>query len=247
MSKIEWTEKTWNPVTGCMKISQGCKHCYAETLSRRLQAMGVPGYENGFLPNVQPSRLEQPLSRKKPTLYFVCSMSDLFQDGVTFDYIDRVLDVIRRTPRHTYQVLTKRAHRMWQYFQDRTPPPNAWLGVSVENQRDGIPRVWFLRMIPDVTVRFLSVEPLLEDLEDKLRLDMDGCGDISWVIVGGESGPGARPMKRDWVVDIRDQCIDAGIPFFFKQWGGTNKKKTGRLLDGRTWDEFPKGTWQFWP
>ncbi len=235
MSRIEWTEKTWNPVTGCTKISQGCKHCYAETLSRRLQAMGMPGYEHGFSPNVQPSRLEQPLSRKKPTLYFTCSMSDLFQDSVTFAYIDRVFGVMRQTPQHTYQVLTKRARRMWSYFRDRVPPPNAWLGVSVENQRDGIPRVRYLKMIPGVTVRFLSVEPLLEDLEGKLRLD----DDIGWVIAGGESGPGARPMKREWVVDIKDECIATGTPFFFKQWGGVNKKQTGRLLDGRTWDEFP--------
>ena len=234
MSKIEWTEKTWNPITGCKKVSPGCKHCYAETLAKRLQAMKVPGYQYGFIPALQEQRLVQPLMRKKPTMYFVCSMSDLFQEDVPFRYVDRVFNVIRRCPQHTFQILTKRSMRMRLYFETRIPPANAWIGVSVENQVHGFPRIWDLKMIPNITVRFLSIEPLLENL-GPLNLR-----NIHWVIVGGESGPGARPMRHDWVSSIHDQCRSQGVPFFFKQWGGRNKKKTGRLLYNREWNEMPE-------
>lgn len=239
MSKIEWTEQTWNPVTGCTKISPGCKHCYAETMSRRLQAMGAPGYENGFELSLLPERLSQPLSRRKPTMYFVNSMSDLFQDAVPEGFIDRVMEVIRLTPQHTYQILTKRSQIMRDYFSTRSVPANAWLGVSVEDQKYGKPRIGDLAAITAQT-RFLSIEPLLEDLG---ALDLSG---IHWVIVGGESGHGARPMKETWAINIRNQCIAAGVDFFFKQWGAwgvdgkqRNKKANGRLLDGRLWDMIP--------
>lgn len=239
MSKIEWTEQTWNPVTGCTKVSPGCKHCYAETMSRRLQAMGAPGYENGFELSLLPERLSQPLLRRKPTMYFVNSMSDLFQDAVPVGFIDRVMDVIRQTPQHTYQILTKRSQNMRDYFSSRTAPTNAWLGVSVEDQKYGKPRISDLAAISAQT-RFLSIEPLLEDLGS---IDLTG---IHWVIVGGESGHGARPMQEAWALNIRNQCAKAGVDFFFKQWGAwgadgkhRNKKANGRLLEGRLWDMIP--------
>lgn len=239
MSKIEWTEQTWNPVTGCVKISPGCKHCYAETMARRLQAMGAPGYENGFALSLLPERLDQPLRRRKPTMYFVNSMSDLFQDGVPFSYIDQVMDVIRATPQHTYQILTKRSAIMRDYFSMRTVPDNAWLGVSVEDRKFGKPRILDLVAI-NAKTRFLSVEPLLEDLG---TLKLDG---IHWVIVGGESGHGARPMRESWALSVRNQCLDAGVDFFFKQWGAwgadgqlRSKKANGRLLDGKAWNMIP--------
>ncbi|MFA9459400.1 DUF5131 family protein [Thiohalorhabdus methylotrophus] len=239
MSKIEWTEETWNPVTGCTKVSPGCKHCYAETLSIRLQGMGVPGYENGFQLSIQSERLEQPLKRRRPTIYFVNSMSDLFQEGVPAEFIDQVLDVIRRTPQHTYQVLTKRAEVLPAFFEKRECPENLWLGVSVEDQRYGVPRIPLLRQVA-APVRFLSAEPLLEDLGD---INLEG---IQWVIVGGESGPKARPMKPSWVENIKNRCEDQGVPFFFKQWGAwgpdgvlRSKKANGRDLGGKTWDEMP--------
>lgn len=238
-SKIEWTEQTWNPVTGCTKVSPGCKHCYAETMAIRLQAMGAPGYENGFALTLMPDRLEQPILRKKPTVYFVNSMSDLFHESVPFEYIDRVFNTIRLTPQHTYQVLTKRALRMAEYFEARKVPDNAWLGVSVEDRKYGKPRIAVLQTIKAKT-RFLSVEPLLEDL-GQIRLR-----GIHWVIVGGESGPGARPMSEEWVINVREQCIDRGVNFFFKQWGAfgadglkRNKKANGRVLGGKTWDMVP--------
>lgn len=211
-SNIEWTEMTWNPVTGCTKVSPGCKHCYAETLARRLKAMGAPGYENGFEVSLLPERLDQPRRRKKPTMYFVNSMSDLFHEKVPFEFIDRVFEVIAATPQHTYQILTKRALRMAKYFRARRCPENAWLGVSVENRKYGLPRIEELRTI-NATVRFLSVEPLLEDLGE---FDLQ---DISWVIVGGESGRKARPMRREWAESVRLQAERAGAAFFFKQWG----------------------------
>ena len=239
VSRIEWTERTWNPVTGCTKISAGCKHCYAETMSKRLHAMGTPGYENNFKTTLQPARLEEPLKRKTPSMYFVNSMSDLFHEKVPFAYIDQVLEVIAATPQHTYQILTKRALRMAVYFQRRKVPENAWLGVSVENQKHGLPRIDALRNI-SARIRFLSVEPLLEDLG---RINLHG---IHWVIVGGESGPKARPMNPQWVERIKGQCHTQQVDFFFKQWGGwgadgkrRSKKANGRLLAGRTWDQMP--------
>ncbi|MBO9879746.1 phage Gp37/Gp68 family protein [Xanthomonas sp. D-99] len=239
-SKIEWTEATWNPTVGCTKISQGCKHCYAETMAKRLQAMGTPGYENGFKLTVLRNRLEEPLRRKKPTVYFVNSMSDLFHKHIPDNYIEEVFDIIGRCPQHTFQVLTKRGDRLASFFSKRVPPKNSWIGVSVEDRRHGLPRIDALRQV-DASVRFLSVEPLLQDLGE---IDLTG---IHWVIVGGESGPKARPMKLEWVADIKRQCEDAGVEFFFKQWGGwgadgkrRSKKANGRLLHGRTWDGMPE-------
>jgi protein gp37 len=238
-SKIEWTEQTWNPVTGCTKVSPGCKHCYAETMAVRLQAMGAAGYENGFALTLMPDRLEQPILRKKPTIYFVNSMSDLFHESVPFEYIDRVFNTITITPQHTYQVLTKRALRMAEYFESRKVPDNAWIGVSVEDRKYGKPRIAVLQTIKAKT-RFLSIEPLLEDL-GQIRLR-----GIHWVIVGGESGAGARPMSEEWVVNVKAQCLDRGVNFFFKQWGAfgvdglkRNKKANGRILEGVTWDMIP--------
>ncbi len=239
MSKIEWTEQTWNPVTGCVKVSPGCKNCYAETMSKRLQAMGAPGYNNGFSLSLMPERLTQPLKRKAPTMYFVNSMSDLFQEGVPRSFIDEVFKVIEATPWHTYQILTKRATNMRHYFETREVPENAWLGVSVEDKKYGKPRISELLAIKAKT-RFLSVEPLLEDL-GRIRL-----AGIHWVIVGGESGAKARPMKESWAVNIRNQCDRAGVDFFFKQWGAwgadgkkRSKKANGRELQGKVWDMIP--------
>jgi protein gp37 len=239
ISKIEWTEQTWNPTVGCSKISAGCKNCYAETMAKRLQAMGTPGYENGFKLTVLPQRLDDPVHRKKPTVYFVNSMSDLFHDNIPDTYIESVFAVIRATPHHTYQVLTKRAARLARFFKNREVPANAWLGVSVENKKHGVPRIDYLRQVP-ARIRFLSVEPLLEDVGE-LNLT-----DIHWVIVGGESGPKARPMKLEWALSVQQQCDEQGVAFFFKQWGGWGedgkrraKSKNGRLLNGKTWDEMP--------
>jgi protein gp37 len=239
-SKIEWTEQTWNPTVGCTKVSPGCKNCYAETMARRLRAMGTPGYENGFRLTLMPDRLDEPLRRRKPTVYFVNSMSDVFHPKVPFEFVDQIFETIEQSPQHTYQMLTKRADRMAAYFRTRRPPANAWLGVSVENRRHGVPRIDFLRQVP-AKVRFLSVEPLLERLGP---IDLTG---IHWVIVGGESGPKARPMKLEWLTDIQDQCTRADVAFFFKQWGGwgvdgerRSKRSNGRELHGRTWDEMPE-------
>ncbi len=239
-SRIEWTEHTWNPVIGCTKISAGCKHCYAETLSRRLQAMGTPGYENGFTTvREMPDRLMQPLSRRQSTVYFVNSMSDLFHERVSDEFIDRVFAVMKEASWHTFQVLTKRAQRLRFYARRNEVPDNVWIGVSVENRKHGVPRIDHLRNAPAKT-RFLSVEPLLEDVG---KLDLTG---IEWVIVGGESGHGARPMRPEWVRSVREQCEEQGVSFFFKQWGAhgvdgerRTKKANGRMLDGRTWDEMP--------
>ena len=239
VTHIEWTEQTWNPTTGCTKVSPGCKNCYAETLAKRLRAMKTPGYENGFDLSLLPERLDQPRHRKTPTMYFVNSMSDLFHDRIPFAFIDQVLDTITDTPRHTYQILTKRPGIMAKYFRSRPVPANAWLGVSVENQKYGLPRIDVLRKI-DAAVRFLSIEPLLEDLG---TFDLT---DIEWVIVGGESGKKARPMSEVWVDRIHAQCQVAGVPFFFKQWGAWSKegerhakRENGREFRGRTWDEMP--------
>lgn len=238
-SRIEWTEQTWNPTVGCTKISPGCKNCYAEAMARRLKAIGVRGYENGFRLTLMPTRLNQPLERSKPTVYFVNSMSDLFHEKVPFDYIRQVFDVMARAPQHTFQVLTKRAERMAEFCRGAAVPPNVWLGVSVENRKYGLRRIPALRSI-DAPVRFLSIEPLLEDLGS---FDLTG---IHWVIVGGESGRKARPMRPEWVEAIKRQCDAARVNFFFKQWGawgadGEKRSKTanGRKFRGRTWDAMP--------
>jgi protein gp37 len=230
-STIEWTEATWNPVTGCTKISPGCKFCYAERMANRLQAMGQTRYRNAFRLTLQPDALDTPLRWKKPRVIFVNSMSDLFHKDVPFEYIKRCFDVMKRASQHTFQVLTKRPERVAELGQDLPWPANLWMGTSVENA-DYLGRIDSLRDVP-AKVRFLSVEPLLGPIP---RLPLKG---IHWVIVGGESGPGARPMKAAWVRHLRDQCLAAEVPFFFKQWGGTNKKRAGRLLDGRLWDQMP--------
>jgi protein gp37 len=237
--KIEWTEQTWNPSAGCTKKSAGCKNCYAESMAIRLQAIGVEGYENGFDFNIVPSRLNDPLKRKKPTVYFVNSMSDIFHEEMPLDYLDKIFEVIEKTPHHTYQILTKRAEKMYQYFSVREIPRNIWLGVTVENKKEGLPRIDFLRKL-NASVLFLSVEPLLEDLGE-INLD-----NINWVIVGGESGNKARPMDEGWVISIKHQCESKGIAFFFKQWGTwgadkvkRNKKENGKELNGKIWQQYP--------
>jgi protein gp37 len=231
-SQIEWTESTWNPVTGCTKISSGCAHCYAERMARRLKAMGQPNYRNGFRVTVHQHALALPLSWKKPQVIFVNSMSDLFHEDVPVDFILRVFDVMQRSHWHLFQVLTKRSARLAEMAPLLPWPGNVWIGVTVEST-EYVDRIDDLRSV-SAAVRFLSLEPLLAPLPG---LDLEG---IDWVIVGGESGPGARPMAEAWALDIRDQCHRAGVPFFFKQWGGKNKKKAGRLLDGRTWDQMPE-------
>lgn len=239
MSKIEWTERTWNPVTGCTKVSPGCKHCYALTMAKRLQAMGAPGYEHGFKLSMHWNRVGAPRGRRTPTVYFVNSMSDLFHEQVDDAFIDAVMDTISACPQHVFQILTKRADRLRAYFSGRRAPENAWLGVSVENAQYGVPRIEDLRQV-DAAVRFLSCEPLLGPLDS---LDLRGIG---WVIVGGESGHGARPMNAAWARSIRDQCASAGVPFFFKQWGAwgadgrrRSKKANGRVFDGVVYDGMP--------
>ena len=230
-SRIEWTETTWNPVTGCSKVSEGCKHCYAERMSARLRAMGVEKYRRGFEVEQHESVIETPLRWRKPRLVFVNSMSDLFHDLVDSGFIEAVFEVMNRCPQHSFQVLTKRPERTLELDSDLNWTPNIWLGVSIESGR-WLRRLEALRLTSAKT-RFLSLEPLLGPLPD---LDLSG---VDWVITGGESGPGARPMDPDWVREIRDNCVSRDVPFFFKQWGGTNKKRAGRVLDGRTWDEMP--------
>jgi protein gp37 len=230
-SKIEWTEATWNPLTGCKKISPGCKFCYAERLSLRLQAMGRQTYKNGFDLTLQEAALELPLRWRKPKTIFVNSMSDLFQAEVAEEFIQRVFRVMARATWHRFQVLTKRADRLAQIGQRLPWTANIWMGVSVEHQ-DYAFRIDYLRQVP-ARVRFVSLEPLLGPLP---ALNLNG---IDWVIVGGESGPGARTMEPAWVTDIQEQCRRSHTPFFFKQWGGINKQRTGRILAGRTWDEMP--------
>ncbi len=230
-SKINWTDATWNPVTGCSKISTGCKNCYAERMAKRLQAMGQANYADGFDVRLHPHMLEKPLHWKRPRKIFVNSMSDLFHADVPFEYIEEVFNIMRRTRWHTFQILTKRSMRLQGCIL--TWPKNVWIGVSIETD-DYIYRIDHLLRTTAHT-KFISFEPLLERIpQDDLNLD-----GIDWVIVGGESGPGARPMQADWVREIRDKCIETSTPFMFKQWGGVNKQKTGRLLDGRTWDEWP--------
>jgi len=228
---IEWTQSTWNPLTGCTKISPGCKHCYAERMALRLQAMGQPNYANGFDLTLHENALGLPLKWKKPQTIFVNSMSDLFHKSVPVEFVIRIFDVMRRADWHRFQILTKRSERLLDLSPQLPWRPHIWMGVSVE-RADFTYRVEHLRKT-GAEIKFVSLEPLLGPLP---RLNLDR---IDWVIVGGESGPRARPTNPEWVLDIRDQCLSVGVPFFFKQWGGTRKKKTGRVLEGRTWDEMP--------
>lgn len=239
-SQIEWTESTWNPTTGCDRISAGCDHCYALTLAKRLKAMGQPKYQTdgdprtsgpGFGVAVHPEALDLPRRWREPRTVFVNSMSDLFHARVPLDYIQRVFEVMADTPHHTYQVLTKRGRRLAQLAPELVWPENVWMGVSVENQKE-LRRIDDLRTVPSV-VRFISAEPLLESLDG---IDLSG---IDWLIAGGESGPGARPCDAQWIRELRDACADSGTAFFFKQWGGRTPKERGRMLDGRTHDEMP--------
>jgi protein gp37 len=238
--KIEWTEATWNPSSGCTKITSGCKHCYAEVMANRLKAMRTVGYENGFQFCTVPSRLNDPLKKKKPTVFFVNSMSDIFHEEMPLDYLDEIFSVIEMTPQHTYQILTKRADKMYSYLSQREVPQNVWLGVTVENREDGLPRIDKLRNL-NASVLFLSVEPLLEDLG---QFDLTN---IDWVIVGGESGNQARPMNENWVVNVKQQCDENNVAFFFKQWGTwgadkvkRNKKVNGKELNGKIWQDYPR-------
>ncbi len=238
-TSIEWTEHSWNPTTGCNKISPGCQNCYAEIMARRLRAMGVKGYENGFKLTLQPKRLHDPLKRKKPTIYFVNSMSDLFHKKIPDKYIRKVFDVINQSPQHVFQILTKRAGRMVHFLKSYNASKNVWMGVTVENKKHGVPRIDMLRKV-NAYIRFLSLEPLIEDIGE---IDLSN---IDWIIVGGESGPKARPMNPEWVQRIKKQCDKKNILFFFKQWGGwgadgkkRTKKANGRLLFGKTWNNMP--------
>lgn len=239
-SSIEWTEVTWNPTTGCDRVSQGCDHCYAMALAKRLKAMGQPRYQRdgdprtsgpGFGVTCHPEALTAPLSWRKPRVVFVNSMSDLFHAQVPIEFVQQVFDVMTQTPQHTYQILTKRARRLRRVASQLSWPDNVWVGVSVENE-DVMDRIDDLRRVP-AAVRFLSCEPLLGPLPN---LSLRGIG---WVIAGGESGPSARPIDPSWISDLRDDCAEAQVPFFFKQWGGRTPKAGGRELDGRTWDDMP--------
>ncbi|MCL2417305.1 MAG: phage Gp37/Gp68 family protein [Bacteroidales bacterium] len=238
-TKIEWTEATWNPSVGCTKKTDGCKNCYAEIMARRLQAMGASGYEDGFEFKILPERLHQPTTIKKPTKFFVNSMSDLFHEKMPFSYLDEIFETIKNTPQHHYQILTKREKKLQRYFSKRAVPPNVWLGVTVENGSTKH-RIDVLRGI-DATVRFVSIEPLIGDVG---KLDLSG---IHWVIVGGESGVCARPMEPQWAVNVQKQCEKQNVAFFFKQWGTwgadgvkRNKKENGNILLGKVWKEEPK-------
>jgi protein gp37 len=230
-SSIEWTESTWNPITGCTKVSPGCKHCYAERMAKRLHAMGQYNYRNGFDLTLQEKSLELPLRWKQHQMIFVNSMSDLFHEDVPKEFIFKVFTIMEQAYWHTFQILTKRSERLIELNAEVKWPANVWMGVSVENS-DYLYRIDHLRQT-SAGIKFLSLEPLLGPLP---VLDLKG---INWVIVGGESGPGARPIDRGWIIDIRDKCKHNHVPFYFKQWGGINKKKAGRLLDGITWDQLP--------
>lgn len=230
-SKIEWTESTWNPVTGCTKISEGCLNCYAERMAYRLQSMGQDKYKNGFKVTEHPENLEEPLKWRKPQIIFVCSMSDLFHKKVSDDYIKQVFRTMNRAHWHTFQVLTKRSKRLVHLAHELEWARNIWMGVTVESQK-------YKRRISDLAktpahIKYLSIEPMISEIKP---ISLKG---IDWVIVGGESGPGSRPMEENWVISIRDKCVKSNVPFFFKQWGGVNKKQTGRLLKGKTWDQYP--------
>lgn len=231
-SPIEWTESTWNPVTGCSRVSPGCAHCYAERMARRLKAMGQANYRNGFAVTLHEHVLCLPLTWKKPQVIFANSMSDLFHEAVPLEFIRRTFEVMREASWHVFQVLTKRSERLAECAEEIDWRANVWMGVSVENE-DYLRRVDDLRST-GAAVKFLSLEPLLGPVPG---LDLAG---IDWVIVGGESGPGARPMREEWALEVRDKCLAANVPFFFKQWGGTNKQKAGRALAGRTWEEMPR-------
>ncbi len=230
-SRIEWTESTWNPITGCTKISAGCLNCYAERMAKRLKAMGQNNYRNGFNVACHRDVLERPLGWKKPQMIFVNSMSDIFHSRVPDDFIFEIFDVMNRASQHQYQILTKRAERLSKLASSLPWAENIWMGVTVE-AADYKERIDYLRYTP-AHIKFLSLEPLLGDLGE---LNLSG---IDWVIAGGESGPGARPIQIEWVRNIREQCILQNVPFFFKQWGGINKKKSGKMLDGRTWEQMP--------
>lgn len=231
-SSIEWTEATWNPVTGCTKVSEGCRHCYAHTMAKRLHAMGNPRYTNGFEVTLHHDLIDAPLKWKKSRKIFVNSMSDLFHKDVPLGFIQKVFKTMQEANWHTYQVLTKRAERLLELSTDLPWPENVWQGVSVEDDRV-LERIDFLRQVP-AKVRFLSIEPLIGPINN---LNLEG---IHWVIVGGESGPGARPIESDWVRSIRDQCKEQNVAFFFKQWGGVQKHRHGRTLDDQTYDEYPE-------
>ena len=231
-SHIEWTDSTWNPVTGCDKVSPGCKHCYAERMAKRLHAMGQHRYRNNFKLTLHEDLIEAPLSWKKPRVIFVNSMSDLFHENVPFNFIEKVFATMLKANQHVFQVLTKRSERLLEVAKDLPWTDNIWMGVSVENENYYF-RIDNLRKTPAI-VKFLSLEPLLGPLKN-LKLN-----NIDWAIVGGESGPGARPMDPQWVRDIRDNCLKEKVDFFFKQWGGVNKKKAGRELDGRLWNDMPQ-------
>lgn len=235
-SKIEWTQCTWNPVTGCTKISSGCRNCYAERMALRLQAMGQSNYRNGFDVTMHSDFLGIPLKWKQPRVIFVNSMSDLFHKNIPLDFILEVFGTMSQTSRHIFQVLTKRSQRLLQLSTYLPWPENVYMGVTVESA-DYTFRIDDLRQTP-AAIKFLSLEPLLGPIPN---LNLNG---INWVIVGGESGPGARPVQSEWIIDIRDQCLAAGVPFFFKQWGGVNKKKNGRTLEGKMWDQAPAKTKQ---
>ena len=240
-TKIAWTERTWNPITGCNKISEGCRHCYAEVMARRLQGMGQKRYANGFQLTLHPEALNEPKKIKQPSMFFVCSMADIFHKDVPFDFIDQIMNVIAETPRHTYQILTKRHERLQEYFLSRNHlPTNMWVGVTVENENH-LERIGYLKSLDYDGVKFLSCEPLLGDLGS---LDLQG---IDWVIVGGESGQQARPMSKEWAMNIQRQCAEQNVPFFFKQWGtygedGVKRTKydNGYLLDGSIYHEMPE-------
>jgi len=230
-SKIEWTEATWNPVTGCSKVSLGCQNCYAERLAARLKAMGNPRYANGFNITLHNDLIELPLKWKTPRIIFVNSMSDLFHEEVPLSFIVKVFEIMAKADKHVFQILTKRSKRMLELSSKITWPNNVWMGVTVESQKY-TDRILDLRKIPSI-IKFLSIEPMLSPIS---QLDLNN---INWVVVGGESGPGCRPIETEWVRSIKEQCNNASVPFFFKQWGGVKKHVTGRLLDGRTWDEMP--------
>lgn len=240
-TKIAWTERTWNPVTGCTKISEGCRHCYAEVMAKRLQGMGQKRYANGFQPTLHPEALNEPRRVKEPSMFFVCSMADLFNDVVTMPFLGKIMNVIQETPRHTYQILTKRAEMMsWYFTHMNMVPDNAWVGVTVENAKNKN-RIDELAKVK-ASVRFLSCEPLLGDLG---ILDLSN---VDWVIVGGESGSQARKMEKEWVLNIQRQCKEQNVPFFFKQWGTygedgvkRNKKVNGCMIDGKVYQEWPNG------